>query len=397
MKTSLISSTQFISVLFLSLNISTGCKTVKSDVQAVTNFAKNSEIDLTVYTIPPADRKKIFSDFKKELIQSGNDYDYLKSSIETYLDTRISDPVKNPAKKQVENGEIDIHELMAIHVYTTSEYTNINGPLRKVELTQIEKHQATIKAAASGLNKLKGQECKALRGTNLPDNFITALKQKNGYIEKAFMSTTTGDIPYAFRKSIEFTIKSKNCKDISWLSKYPSEDEVLFPPGSEFSVEQWNECPDGSRKLCFTIKHELVNPKEKRQSGVKKNLVVQSSSDPDEEPSPGTKAMSVKYNAAVFGGKTFFSEKNLAKKDNTKYVSFKKDGNGGEWVNTNGTNTITSWKVDTDSNLLEVKYKHAKTKSNTTAYFFAMDETAIGYMKGPNSQKVLEYYRTSSK
>lgn len=348
-----------------------GCKAVTSNVQEVTQFNQGAADDLTTFKITSEADKKLLDQFVKDM----------DSVAGLQYNSNWLDPAKVPPKVQnlLTEKKLDMRELAAVNVYTSNFYTKINHPLRTKDPVALKKFEAIIKVAASGLNKIPAISCRAKRGTNLPLDVIETITPSKKFVESAFMSTTVGT---PFSGSVEFTVTSDNCKDVSWLSQYPNEREVLFPPGSEFVVTKKTACPDGDRQYCIELKHVPSS----RQATVFPHVMT------EEEASPGTKGMGVKYRESDFVGKKFLGET-----DSKKYIYFETTKKG-KWVNSAGENTITDWILDKKSNIIEVSYnKVGKPDAKTKAYFYAMDLTEIGYMKGPKSQKIQESYRLKEK
>ena len=137
-------------------------------------------------------------------------------------------------------------EVVALRLYTTSVYKYMNDPLRNE--ARFANHEpcllpVTTKFAADGIKKLRALHAndskevrilwRGMRNLEVADNFM-----EKGGTELAFMSTTT-DLAVAVRYSISdhsllFRIVV-DCfmhtgADLKWLSAFPEESEVLFPP-----------------------------------------------------------------------------------------------------------------------------------------------------------------------
>jgi hypothetical protein len=194
--------------------------------------------------------------------------------------------------------------------------------------------------------------------------------------ERAFFSTTSGKIPKAFVKSVEMAIDSDDCKDVSWLSKYPSEKEVLFPPGSEFVVTSRESCVAGPRQVCLKLQHTTTS-----------NSAATVLETSGEEASRGTLGMERSYLEKEFTQRKYISEL-----DTKKHIFFQSTKKG-LWRNTSGDNEIHDWVLDDDSNVIEIQYSRLGETARKKAYFYVMSENEVGYMKGPNSDVIQEYYR----
>ncbi|MET9492785.1 ADP-ribosyltransferase domain-containing protein [Nocardia sp. NPDC006630] len=124
----------------------------------------------------------------------------------------------------------------AIAAYTnpyTGLYEELNSALRagSVDATQ----KAQIKAVEEALAKLPDHNGVVFRGTDLPPNVLAKYEKGTVVTEDAFTSTSAS-ADEAFPGDTQFTILSKYGKDVSLHSDVPSEQEVLFPPGTQFDV-----------------------------------------------------------------------------------------------------------------------------------------------------------------
>ncbi|MEV6769712.1 ADP-ribosyltransferase domain-containing protein [Nocardia sp. NPDC051030] len=124
----------------------------------------------------------------------------------------------------------------AIRAYTspyTGLYEDLNSALRAgaVDATQ----STQIKAIEEALTKLPDHNGVVFRGTDLPPNVLAEYKTGETVVEKSFTSTTAA-AEEAFPGNTQFTIVSKSGKEVTNYSDIPSEQEVLFPPGTAFRV-----------------------------------------------------------------------------------------------------------------------------------------------------------------
>lgn len=136
-------------------------------------------------------------------------------------------------------------ELVAMRLYTTSAFEFMNRPLRddkRYERGQSCPLPATTYFACSGIKKLRALHVdsegettlwRGMRNLDAADNFM-----KQGGKELAFMSTTM-DLGVAVRyclsqRSLLFKIVSDGFMsmgaDVQWLSAFPGEAEILYPP-----------------------------------------------------------------------------------------------------------------------------------------------------------------------
>ncbi|MFU9137171.1 ADP-ribosyltransferase [Erwinia tasmaniensis] len=125
-------------------------------------------------------------------------------------------------------------QLGALYGYTTNEgYTALNPALRGQTLLTPEL-EAFAGHATDGLNNLPSYEGITSRGvSSLPESILDLNQQGNIVSDGAFMSTSSSQ---PFSGNINMTVKGSSGKDISFLSQYNHEAEVLYPPGTKFEV-----------------------------------------------------------------------------------------------------------------------------------------------------------------
>ncbi|OSC24311.1 hypothetical protein B8W69_22125 [Mycobacterium vulneris] len=128
-------------------------------------------------------------------------------------------------------------DLSAMDDYTGLGYRDLNDALRgnAVEASQL----ARIEAIKSALQKLPPYRGPVVRGTDLPTEVLSQYQPGEVITEKAFLSTSTNPAvarSTAFSGNVEFRIFSNTGRDISSVSLFPGECEILFPPGTRFYV-----------------------------------------------------------------------------------------------------------------------------------------------------------------
>lgn len=345
---------KFIFTLAL-LPLALSCKSTgsASETKESTPFTPTNVVDLTRYKEADA---ATFQKMKDEMKANGFSYDQLRKKI----DGLASVP-----------AGVDKDELVAIRLYTSSAYRKVNQALRTRDPATLPAMEAIIKTASSGLNKLPASPCSAKRGTGLPDNVLKALEKDTQFIECAFLSTTYGDIPAAFRKDITFEIQSERCAKIDWMSEFPNEKEVLFPPGSEFYVtDRLDEQKNGKTVTTLKMKHVMSGAPDLANARRK----IDCMNITDLPGSPGTAGFTpVPENALL--DRAFVSETTNLR------IRF---ATGGTADRRNGAQRSTcTWTY--------AQNKFTVICSGDTHHFFAFSADRIGLMSGPSSDQISDY------
>lgn len=291
-------SYRFLLIVFFIFNLD-ACKPRKSvsNIRAVTNFTEENGVDLTGFVnASEADYEKLRAELKKIKVDefddtqnsntitststttttttsqapvgnlSKNIHNLLPSdspedmafSLNDYTDTetdssstnqkvnidaykRLEGDILNLSQYTDQNSKyhnIPLPEMVAIRAYTTSAYSDINSALRGSDVSRLPQFEGTIKAAAAGLNKMPNFKGTVVRGITLPPEVLTSVLSNyepgKRIVEKAFVSTSWA---HGFNGNVKFVVKSSFGKEVSWMSQYPKEREILFVPGSEFIVK----------------------------------------------------------------------------------------------------------------------------------------------------------------
>ena len=157
---------------------------------------------------------------------------------------------------QARVAELKKAEVAALRLYTTSTFRLINGPLRKADPSSTKTDQLALPITThfidTGLKKLRACHMKVEvdeRGRTIPfkpRHLWRGLKNKKyadtffrlGGTELACMSTTEdievvaryakSESPLIFRIKVDTPMDMG--ADISWLSTFPDEKEILYPP-----------------------------------------------------------------------------------------------------------------------------------------------------------------------
>jgi|GEM_PF-2525548 len=152
-----------------------------------------------------------------------------EARVERFLEAKRADPKLDAV--------LTDEEYLALRGYTSNLYREVNPALRQGTPGE---WQPISDAASSGLQKMSANgyanEGTVVRRANFTDEQIHQLFPDEGvHTDKAFVSTSTSAKPGFGNAQID--IQSKKGVDVSSLSEYRGEEEVLFKPGTSFKVD----------------------------------------------------------------------------------------------------------------------------------------------------------------
>lgn len=152
---------------------------------------------------------------------------------------RLNDFAK---KDEAKHAKLSPAEVAALRLYTSSTFRVINGPLRAgvqphpFSFTTLLIYRALKKLRAKHMAVLKFQTRYLWRG--MRDRTVTEDFMLKGGVELGCMSTTSdlavvagyarSQAPLLLRIKVDNPMEMG--ADIRWLSMFPGEEEVLFPP-----------------------------------------------------------------------------------------------------------------------------------------------------------------------
>jgi len=159
-------------------------------------------------------------------------------------------------------------EAVAIHSYTCGDYAQMNGHLlfptaalppydptepeaHVLNMPTVDQVETKNEQVTAALGKLPdwagGRTLRGLRNRYPGDDDDF---QRPTYTTRAFWSTSTST---PFAGPWRFEITGRSGKNVQNLSKYPTEDEVLFLPGTTFQVISSGRHADDSDRTCVTV------------------------------------------------------------------------------------------------------------------------------------------------
>ncbi|HET9171519.1 MAG TPA: ADP-ribosyltransferase domain-containing protein [Actinospica sp.] len=157
--------------------------------------------------------------------------------------------VQDLKAKRPDLQHIPDEDLVAVRGYTGNEfYKPMNAALRNNDAAGLAAYDAHIRVTTSGLNQLPKTPGTFYRGMTIKPGELDGVtsKYEPGQIttEPSFVSTGN-----AFSGNVHFTAQSVNGRDVSYLSHYPGEAEVLYPPGTQFMVNSKIEPNPGNWEI----------------------------------------------------------------------------------------------------------------------------------------------------
>lgn len=146
-------------------------------------------------------------------------------------------------------------ELAALRLYSDSLYYPLNAELYA---GRCESFRVTASAIASGLNKVASVSGQLYRGGSIKPDELSSYEVGKTVTARAFLSTAiTAEPAIGFARNALFQITTEGSASINWLSVFPSESEILLPPGSRFVVNEL-VVSEKMGKPFYTVKMQLL-------------------------------------------------------------------------------------------------------------------------------------------
>ena len=161
----------------------------------------------------------------------------------------------NARQKSLGLEEVSPEEYAAVKAYTGSAYRAINDRLRAGGYGDDLHLQAFVEAGQRALDKMPKRKGEMRRGMNLGGSdlqkFMSAYQPGTVVQDNSFVSTAFGG--GGFGGNIELRVMSKTGVDVSQVSFYKRENEVLFAPGTKFKVTKVQGPGDGGHGAKHVI------------------------------------------------------------------------------------------------------------------------------------------------
>lgn len=159
-------------------------------------------------------------------------------------------------KKAKLNGITDDHlsddEMAAIYGYTTDKGYEMMNPALRGQAPHTPEIETFAQHLDNGLNKLPAYEGTSYRGhRDLPPSHIVDEMQPGKTTADPAPRSSADDPLKAFPGPLRETIHGQTGRDISGLSHYGGEGEILFKRGTRFEVLDRSILPDGSTHVTM--------------------------------------------------------------------------------------------------------------------------------------------------
>jgi phage-related protein (TIGR01555 family) len=208
-------------------------KTVEKNFEVSKNYVDQANKATTAQKAAEEQAKKEAADFEASLNSPEAKEHY--EALNGILSGNAKAAIANAAKKLKTLGKAyekmtpgDAAQVMA---YSGSYYREVNNQLRAGIMTEEQyKFAASLNKA---LDTMPTYEGTTRRGATLSKEQVAMYKPGMIIEERGFTSTSTAS---GFGGNTRFEVKGKTGRDISKLSHYPGEAEVLFKAGTRFKV-----------------------------------------------------------------------------------------------------------------------------------------------------------------
>jgi hypothetical protein len=366
------------------------CKARQSDstVKVDTDFSQTADgsnlVDLTRYVTPTEQHAEMEKAVKAAITPTT--YQSYVTKLAKYREEAKA------GKRSAPPEGLEEYEIHAIMHYTSSAYRTMNQALRKLGGKLPKDYEVIVKAASSGLNKIKGTDCTAYRGTSLPDFIFNQLREGSHYYDGAFLSSSYAK-KSAFGGKHKLVIHSTNCKYVDSISVFPHEKEVLWTPGTDFLVTAIDgagsnlvqpvsgSSSSSSTKEIFVV-HRYLDKNEKLNSTKISWEGTDASSNVTTE-SEEIKFLNKDYTSVIY-------DTNGTVSDQKAVINFTSNGKGTVTlpkVESTGENAGT-YKIDFNwSRNGQVIETHVPNRTTKTFYYI-FSESKIGQLRAKNAEEI---------
>jgi len=208
-------------------------KTVEKNFEVSENYVKQANAASESQKIAEAKAKQEAADFEQSLNspEAKEHYEALNGILSGNATALINTAAKKLKTLGKAYDKMTPGGAAQVMAYSGSYYREVNKQLRAGLMTEEQyKFAASLNQALETMPKYEGV---TRRGATLSPEQVAMYKPGMIIEERGFTSTSTAS---GFGGNTRFEVKGKTGRDISKLSHYPSEAEVLFKAGTRFKV-----------------------------------------------------------------------------------------------------------------------------------------------------------------
>ncbi|MEM6899908.1 MAG: ADP-ribosyltransferase [Pseudomonadota bacterium] len=282
-----------------------------TQVQSNTTQSQNQEVDENAPQFLNMTPSSLTNEQKTEMLNTAKQSAYYQSLSDQPSDTyrtlsprqnfeRLANEIlsNNLAVQTMQDNNMTLSEAVAIREYTGGDYNRLNGQIRENSKhgTPMDNDVTEFKRSfESGLSKLPSLPGGTVlyRGSKLPTDVANQHKINLNPITTTGVYSTTMSSDEAFpgvNHTIKITIgENSPGKDISMFSAKPHEQEVAFPPGTQFditsrivngeqsdrNVNMHEDLGDFGLSMADSVELEMVSHVPNQQQTVTQNTVTQ--------------------------------------------------------------------------------------------------------------------------
>jgi len=176
--------------------------------------------------------------FHSDLKEKLRDADFTESEVELlFRNPNFFPDLQNDIKFNIYEHvyKLTPDEVAAVRKYTEMLATFLNKNIRESNiLSELDKD--ILQKIDQALLKLPGFQGVVYRSSGAFPKFHTDYVEGAIVSDPAFLSTSRNTSVFEVKKSVRFTIHSKNGRDVGGISQRENEQEILFPRDTRFKI-----------------------------------------------------------------------------------------------------------------------------------------------------------------
>lgn len=199
----------------------------------------------TIYIPPEADVEKEPMQYSEDPWIYSEKIDPIKDINEWKKHFDVDEVIPSYISDNAQQFGLSSNEQLAVYNYTTNNFQSINKKLRNwfysIDEVNVSAkasligYQHTIRDAMHKMPKYKGQVARGIYIEDI-DEFVAKNDIRKGSIYRTESIFSTTKKTENITRNVKYVITSKSGRDVSMLSEYDFEEEVLFPAGHQFEI-----------------------------------------------------------------------------------------------------------------------------------------------------------------